>query len=601
VFLGNGDGTFQPQQTYTVLNNPKGISVGDFDGDGVADLAVTNNGSSKVSVLLGNGDGTFQPQQTYPVGAQPLGVAVGDFNGDGFADLAVTNQNDNTVSVLLNKGDGTGTFQSQQTFATGNVPDGVAIGDFNGDGIPDLAVTNQNDATVSVLLGNGDGTFLTQQTYAAGGGPFGVAVADFNGDCIADLAVTNTGGGTVSVLLGNGKNGKGDGTFQTQQAYAVGSGPGGIAVDDFNGDGVPDVATANNYNTSILLGGTVTTNPAQLTNVLIMGTGNHTILSNYAPNASPIYAASASNTVMVPAGGVKANPTVTLLATPTEINSGNSLLSMATVKASSGGIPTGTVGFTANGTTISGCNAVPLAQQKDGSLTASCQTSSLPTGPQAMVAAYSGDLNFNSATSTAVQILVDPPFMLQTDKTMDTVPPGGKTQAQTNVIAAYQPYVYANMTCVAPAGTGITCTLTCPPSNLGLPGACVLTSPTDIGAVTITTSSGLARVVPLHRGAERRLIATLIGLGGIGLMGLVLTPVKLRRKASAGILFLLIVVLCFGTSCGSSFAPGTSSSPVNNNTFYITVSAELREQFGSDPSQFRHLGLQQFLFTLLVK
>src|SRR5271166_6272763 len=110
-----------------------------------------------------------------------------------------------------------------------------------------------------------------------------------------------------------------------------------------------------------------------------MGTGNHTILSNYAPNASSIYAASASNTVMVPAGGVKANPTVTLLATPTEINSGNSLLSIATVNASSGGIPTGTVGFTANGITISGCGAVPLVQQ-GGSLTASCQTSSLPTG-----------------------------------------------------------------------------------------------------------------------------------------------------------------------------------------------------------------------------
>ena len=458
-----------------------------------------------------------------------------------------------------------------------------------------MAVTNQNDNTVSVLLGKGDGTFQPQQTYPVGNSPVGIVVADLNGDRLADLAVTNQTDNTVSVLLGNG-----DGTFQKQHTYAVGGGPYGIAVADFNGDGVPDVATASYYTASILLGGTATTNSAQLKNVLIMGTGNHTIQSNYSPSASSIYAASTSNTVVIPAGGVKANPTVTLVATPTEINAGNSLLSIATVSASSGGIPTGTVGFTANGAPISGCNPVPLARQMDGSLGAPCKTSSLPTGSQAIIAAYSGDSNFNSASSPTVPVLVDPPFMLLTDKTMDTVPPGGNTQAQTNVIAAYQPNVYANMTCVAPPGTGITCSLACPPSNLGLPGSCVLNSPTDIGAVTINTSSGLGRVVPLHRGGEGRLIATLIGLGGIGLLGLVLTPVKVRRKAVGGILFLVIVVLCLGTSCGSSFQSAISSPPVNN-TFYISVNAELREQLGTDPTKFRTLGLQKFLFTLVIK
>src|SRR4029077_4752748 len=87
----------------------------------------------------------------------PAAVAVGDFNGDGKLDLAVTNKGDKTVSILLGNGDGT--FQSQTTVPTGLAPDAVVTGDFNGDGKPDLAVANFTDGTISILLGNGDGTF----------------------------------------------------------------------------------------------------------------------------------------------------------------------------------------------------------------------------------------------------------------------------------------------------------------------------------------------------------------------------------------------------------------------------------------------------------
>ncbi len=100
---------------------------------------------------------TFQAQAAYGTGKFPASVAVGDFNGDGIPDLAIANYDDNTVSVLLGKGDGT--FQAQTTYGTGTGPDSVAVGDFNGDGIPDLAVANDDDNTVSVLLGKGDGTF----------------------------------------------------------------------------------------------------------------------------------------------------------------------------------------------------------------------------------------------------------------------------------------------------------------------------------------------------------------------------------------------------------------------------------------------------------
>jgi hypothetical protein len=118
--------------------------------------------------------------------------------------------------------------------------------------------------------------------------------------------------------------------------------------------------------------------------------------------------------------------------------------------------------------------------------------------------------------------------------------------------------------------------------------------------VTINTSSGTTRLVPpLHRG-EHRVIAAFAGLSGIGLVGLVFIPMRSRRRAAIGTLFLLIVVLCFGTSCGTNFAPGISSSPVNN-TFYISVTADLREELGGNQMNTRSLGVQQFWYTLLIK
>jgi len=101
VLLGNGDGTFQPAVNFGVGSSPASVAVGDFNGDGKADLAVANYGSNNVSVLLGKGDGTFQPAVNLSVGLNPLSVAVGDFNGDGRTDLAVANSLSNSVSVLL--------------------------------------------------------------------------------------------------------------------------------------------------------------------------------------------------------------------------------------------------------------------------------------------------------------------------------------------------------------------------------------------------------------------------------------------------------------------------------------------------------------------
>jgi sugar lactone lactonase YvrE len=249
VFLGIGNGTFQPQVTYPVGTLPEGIAAVDVNGDGKLDLVVTNTGDDTVGVLLGNGDGTFQAQVVYGAGAEAAGIVVADFNHDGKPDIATSNYAGATVSILLGNGDGT--FQDQVTYAVGNTPRTLAFGDFNGDGNIDLAVANEGDGTIGIVIGNGDGTFQPQVIYASGTAPQGVAVADFNGDGKADLAVGGSGDNAVRVLLGNG-----DGTFQAMTAYTAGNTPLGVVTADFNGDGNADIAVENfgDATESILLG-----------------------------------------------------------------------------------------------------------------------------------------------------------------------------------------------------------------------------------------------------------------------------------------------------------------------------------------------------------
>jgi hypothetical protein len=240
ILLGNGDGTFQPAVSYYAGGHATSVALGDFNGDGKTDLVVSTavlaGNNEAVAVLLGNGDGTFQAAVYYPAANVPQFVAVGDFNGDGRRDLAVTGLGG--VSILL--GDGTGAFAAPVFYATG---DGfaaqVAVGDFDGDGKADLAVAGGLATnTAAILLGNGDGTFQAAVSYVVGAGPVAVAIHDFNRDGKAGLAVA--GSGNLSILPGNG-----DGTFQPPVNFTVGSYPVSMVAGHFNADGKPDLAVAS--------------------------------------------------------------------------------------------------------------------------------------------------------------------------------------------------------------------------------------------------------------------------------------------------------------------------------------------------------------------
>src|SRR5262249_33781341 len=149
---------------------PMSIVSGDFNGDAVLDLAVANMGgvadSGSVSILIGNGDGTFRVPFTIKAGPRPRTLAIGDFNEDGILDLAITYERRDHLSIHL--GDGVGGFQLQRDFAV--FGDTVATGDFNKDGHLDLLVGDGSTSrTISVYLGSGDGTFATAiDTYVGG-------------------------------------------------------------------------------------------------------------------------------------------------------------------------------------------------------------------------------------------------------------------------------------------------------------------------------------------------------------------------------------------------------------------------------------------------
>ena len=254
VFLGTGDGTFEPPQTYAVGARVWSVTLADVTNDGRLDILAVNKGTNTISVLLNNGDGTFQPQIVIPAGTRPSEVSVADVNGDGMPDLIFSNYADDTIWVLL--GNGNGTFGAPTIYATDQGPGfagpaGVTVADLTGDGIPDLIYADYVTGNVAVRLGTGDGTFGPEVTYPTGAGAHDVTVADLTGDGIPDVICVNAVADDVSVLLGNG-----NGTFEPAKNYKVGVNPYTLAVADFRGDGIPDIVTSNrgDNTVSVLLG-----------------------------------------------------------------------------------------------------------------------------------------------------------------------------------------------------------------------------------------------------------------------------------------------------------------------------------------------------------
>jgi hypothetical protein len=265
VFLGNGDGTYQPASVFDAGFSGYSLATGDVNGDGKLDLVVGDSGNNNsVSLLLGNGDGTFRPAVVYSTNTSYEGgvvaVAIADLNGDGKGDVIA--ETIGGLSVLLGNADGT--LQPAMTFFSYNQSNlnVLALADLNHDGTLDAITLSSNfgfpPGSVGVWLGLGDGTFASYTIIGLAGDPFPppLSVVDVNGDGIPDLvfgAGDQYGGGSVSVAIG-----KGDGSFNSEQTYSLPSGYAdgfSMVVTDLNGDGWPDIAVAHGLLTVFLNNG----------------------------------------------------------------------------------------------------------------------------------------------------------------------------------------------------------------------------------------------------------------------------------------------------------------------------------------------------------
>ncbi len=294
ILLGKGAGNFAAPVGYWMSNIYGQFWIEDFDGDGNADLvfgaghpdAITPiQYSPQIGVLFGNGDGTFASGAVFPVDGSkydqqfmPTGLAIADFDGDGKLDIATSNASSKSISVGL--GRGAGAFKPATTTSLDTVqPTAIATGDLNGDGKPDLVVTD-GQTSVDILINNGDATFRAPVAQAVNGvNPNAVVLGDFNGDNKLDMAVANSGGKNLSILLGNG-----NGSFKTAVNVAVGLNPGSLVAGDFDGDGKLDLAVAN--------GGTFKSDGTNAGSIsVLLGKGDGTFLAavNYTASDYPVF------------------------------------------------------------------------------------------------------------------------------------------------------------------------------------------------------------------------------------------------------------------------------------------------------------------------
>lgn len=431
--LGNGDGSFQ--STPLVTNGANGVAVGDFNGDGRADMALGLNAS--IGVRLGNGNGTFGPLQPYPTDSG-ASLATADLNGDGRTDIVDGGYGG--PRVFIAKPDGT--FFPGVRYTAGSNSASVTLSDVNGDGKLDIPTAHGYPPAVYVLLGNGDGTFQAARSCPGGPQPVSVAAGDFDGDGKKDLVANGGSVGNIALLRGHG-----DGTFDPpvflDAAYLS-----EVLVRDFDGDGRADVAAGSGiglivffstgdsgvfaaaqtalassanpspfgrqltltatvtspagipagyvtfYYGSIALGTVALASGSAQLATSALAAGPHTLMAVFDSSAG--FGSSASP----PLDQVidRATTTTTLTSSPNPVPPGSFVTFTVTVSSSAPGTPTGTV-------TISEETTV-LAQRTLVNRQAFYTTNTLSPGPHVIVASYGGDTTFAPSTSVPLTEVV---------------------------------------------------------------------------------------------------------------------------------------------------------------------------------------------------
>jgi FG-GAP-like repeat/Abnormal spindle-like microcephaly-assoc'd, ASPM-SPD-2-Hydin len=479
VFLGKGNGTFQPPIVTTLDIGVNELTAGDFNGDGRLDLVALGtlgNSNRRIIVLLGKGNGKFSAKRGFygPTGSFILGAA--DFNGDGRLDLYIGGDYPKYgpfFQVNLGNGDGTFSGGSGQYFNCDEGP--PTMGDFNGDGLIDIAATDCGVVDIFLNSTNGfqGGPLVYQTTF---GGTL-IATADLNGDGILDLVTDG-----VSVLLG-----KGDGTFQNAGGITSGAN-GSINIGDFNGDGKLDVLAGS----SVLLGD---------------GSGHF---------QEPLTFAGLASGLPMSVGGFNADGGLDLLGinalndaltisvqvpaylTPISLNFGQVTIGTTSPPQPATLTNFGPKALAISSIGITGVNAADFAQTNncgkslppDGScqIQTTFSPSLLGTESAAISVTYkgSGPLSLplsGTGTHQSNTVTLTPPSLIFAMQLVTTTSP---SQAATLTNTGNQPITISNIATSAPFGQTNNC-----PSTLPVEGSCqinVVFTPTDKGTANGTLS-----------------------------------------------------------------------------------------------------------------
>ena len=583
ILLNDGTGKFLPPTNYALSTLATEITAADLNGDGKLDLVVPLYGTSgtagtAVAVFLGNGNGTFKSESDVSLGMNnPYAAAIGDLNGDGIPDLAVTIEDQTTFNqgIAVAFGNGDGTFQTATLLAStlqlhqldNPNPGYVKMVDMNRDGHLDLVYTNTQFGTVGILYNRGAGTFDPPVEFAAGHRAFDIAVADVNGDGVLDVVTTGNAAAFsgINVLLNTSADGV---VLQSSGDHSSAGTPvnftSTVSGSQVTGVTAQPTGTVSFFNGATQIGSPVPLNSgvaALSTSNLPIGSNNITAQysgdNNYVPNTS---------TVLIQAVGQVGSSTGTPTSSANPATPGLAVTLTTTVTSTFAGdtlVPTGKVNFI-DGTTTLGSATL------NANGVAAIQTSSLAIGTHNITVQYPGDVNFTGSASTALgQVVVLPDYSLAASPTTMTVNPGSAASYTINLTPTNGYDGAVTITCPSSLPTGVTC------------NTAAIAAGQKQATLTISTAGPTGMVIGAPDVNQHHSDPNLwASLTGVGMLGMVLAgDWKKRNRRLLGVILLIValamiigLVGCGGGSSGTTGGGGgTGGTPTGS--YLIKLSA----------------------------